>query len=199
MDSDECAEGVGRTSDGPLVSTNARGEADTGVTLDRENNLVHHGSDYMVPSQLAELDSDDEPVLPQGKDAKSDFMPVYETVCKFSNAAGAEGRQLLEQRLNTMRDKQLEIIAKKKEPSGDNHPYNEYMHLFENLCSHTNDAGEEGRQLLRSGLNSLKSEQVDILTREGKSLDGMASMPATSTKTVDKRITSRSSPKKRKR
>ena len=89
-------------------------------------------------------------------------------------------------------------MQKNKEPSSDNHPYNEYMHLFKNLCSHTNDAGEEGRKLLRSGLNSLKSEKVDILTREGKSLDGTASMPATSTKTVDNRITSRCSPKKRK-
>ena len=107
----------------------------------------------MVPSQLTQQEksdndpetSDNEPVEAQGKDAKSDFLPIFETVCKFANAAGPEGRHVLDQELNALKDEQLAIIAKKKKlisGKGD------YMHLFETVCGHTNDAGEEGRQAL---------------------------------------------------
>jgi hypothetical protein len=66
------------------------------------------------------------------------------------------------------------------------------------VCSLTNKAGQAGRQVLRDGLNQLKKKQVDIITT-GKSPSGtgVASMPATSTKKVDKRIQSVCSPQKK--
>jgi len=73
------------------------------------------------------------------------------------------------------------------------------MHLFETVSGHTNDAGQEGRRVLMVGLHRLKRKQVDILTiQKGASTGGMASIPATSSKIIDKRIQARCSPKKNK-
>ena len=160
------------------------------------NSLVHHNSDYMVPSQLTQQEksnnesetSDNEPVAAQGKDAKSDFLPIFETLCKFANAAGPEGRHVLDQELNALKDEQLASIAKKKKAISGKDTYGEYMHLFETVCGYTNDVGEEGRWALMVGLNRLKRKQVDIITlQKGASTGGMVSMPATSTKTIDKK------------
>lgn len=107
-----------------------------------------------------------QPVEAQGKDAKADFLPVFKTVCKFANAAGPEGHRVLEQELNALKDKQLAIIAKKKEATSGKDAYSEYMHLYESVCGYTNDAGEEGRQALMEGLNRLKKKQVDIITEQ---------------------------------
>ena len=102
--------------------------------------------------------------------------------------------------MNAIKDKQLVIIAKNKKPTSGKDVYNDYMHLFESVCGYTNDAGDEGRQELMIGLNRLKKKQVDLITEQtGISLRGVASMPTTSTKTVDKRIPSRCSPKKNKK
>jgi len=136
--------------------------------------LVHHNSKYMVPSQLTQQEksdndpetSDNEPVEAQGKDAKSDFLPIFETVCKFANAAGPEGRHVLGQELNVLKDEQLAIVAKKKKLIGGKDAYGEHLHLFETVCGHTNTnyAGEEGRHALMVGLNRVKRKQVDIIT-----------------------------------
>ena len=203
---DESVEGIieGSDDDGASDvafdnSTEGLGKSSTSVTVG--NSLVHHGSEYMVPSQLTQQqDSDSEPVECQGQDAKSDFLPIFETVCKFTNSTGVEGRRVLEQELNAIKDKQLAIIAKNKKPTSGKDVYNDYMHLFESVCGYTNDAGDEGQQELMIGLNRLKKKQVDLITEQsGISLRGVASMPTTSTKTVDKRIPSRCSPKKNKK
>ena len=126
-------------------------------------------------------------------------MPIFETLCKFANAAGPEGLHVLGQELNVLKDEQLAIVAKKKKSIGGKDAYGEYMHLFETVCGHTNDAGKEGRHALMVGLNRLKRKQVDIITLQKVGpTGGMASMPATRTKTIDKRIPSRCSPKKKK-
>ena len=149
---DESVEGIieGSADDGASDvafddSTEGVGKSSTSVTVG--NSLVHHGSEYMVPSQLTQQqDSDSEPVECQGQDAKSDFLPIFETVCKFTNSTGVEGRRVLEQELNAIKDKQLAIIAKNKKPTSGKDVYSDYMHLFESVCGYTNDAGEEGRQ-----------------------------------------------------
>lgn len=136
---------INRRSQRPLKLTPELGEEANYAGVMGGNSLVHHGSDYMIPLQLTQpRASNSEPVAAQRKDEKSDFLPVYETVCKFTNAAGAEGRHVLEQELNALRDKQLEIIAKKKEPTCGKDAYSKYMHLYESLCGYANDAGEEG-------------------------------------------------------
>ena len=91
------------------------------------------------------------------------------------------------------------IIAKNKNPPLGNDAYRDFMPLFDSVCSLTNKAGEAGRQALRDGLNQLKKKQVDIITM-GKSPSGtgVVSMPATSTKKIDKRIPSVCSPQKKK-
>jgi len=128
----------------------------------------------------------------------SDFLPNFETVCKFANAAGHEGRHVLDQELNALKDKQLAIIAKKKKAISGKDTYGEYMHLFKTVCRYTNDAGEEERRTLMVGLNRLKRKQVDIITlQKGASTGGIISLPATSTKTIDKNIQSQCSPKKK--
>ena len=92
----------------------------------------------------------------------------------------------------------LAIVAKKKKAISRKDTYGEYMHLFETVCGYTNDAGEERRGELMVGLNRLKRKQVDIITlQKGASAGGMVFMPATSTKTIDKTIQSRCSPKKK--
>ena len=58
---------------------------------------------------------DTDPVDAQG-DAKSNFMPIYETLCKLTNSAGPAGHAVLEEQLNDIRSKQMMII-KKKEPT----------------------------------------------------------------------------------
>ena len=40
---------------------------------------------------------DTDPVNAQGSDAKSDFMPIYETLCKLTNSAGPAGHSVLEE------------------------------------------------------------------------------------------------------
>ena len=164
--------------------------------------VVHQNSEYLVPSQMTQDDErcDKEPVDPQGSDAKSDFMPIYETLCKLTNSAGPTGRAMLEKQLNDLRSKQMMIIEQNKNPPLGKNAYRDFMPLFDSVCSLTNEAGQEGRQALRDGLHQMKKNQVDIITR-GKSLPGtgVASMPATNTKTVDKRIKSVCSPKKKKR
>ena len=125
------------------------------------NRLVHRGSDYMVPSQLTQQqDSDSETVEGQGQDAKADFLPIFETVCKFTNSAGAEGRRVLEQKLNAIKDELLAIIAKNKKPTSGKDVYSDYTHLFDSVCGYTNDAGEEGRQRLMIGLNRVKKSKL---------------------------------------
>jgi len=158
------------------------------------NNIVHHGSDYQLPPRM---ECDHNPVDAQEIDSEAAFLPAYEMICKIATAAGAEGRAVLEQELNVLRDKQLEIIAKKNKSLEQNNLYNEYRHLFKSVCNHTDDAGEEGRKLLREGLNALKGRQVDIITKNQSATTGIAYMPATSRNRVDKRITSVCSPKKR--
>ena len=107
-------------------------------------------------------------ILAQGKDAESDFMPKYETICKFVKAAGPEGRLVMERELNALRDKQLEIVAKKKNCSCiHDDPFNNFWHIFKNLCGHTNNAGDGRRRALMEGLNKLQTMQVDIITRGG--------------------------------
>ena len=145
------------------------------VNVIGDNSLIHQGSNYMVPSQTmgddkpaSQLVSANESILAQGKDAESDFMPKYETICKFVKAAGPEGCLVMERELNALRDKQLEIVAKKKNSSCiHDDPFNNFRHIFKNLCGHTNNAGDEGRQALMEGLNKLQTMQVDIITRGG--------------------------------
>ena len=91
------------------------------------------------------------------------------------------------------------MTKNKEHISGNTDCYGEYMHLYESVCGYTDDNGAEGRQALMKGLNELKKEQVEIITQQqGVSTSGFVSMPATSTKKVDKRIQSRCSPKKKK-
>jgi len=162
--------------------------------------LVHQNSEYLVPSQMTVDDQigDTDPVNAQGSDAKSDFMPIYETLCKLTNSAGPAGHSVLEEQLNDIRSKQMMIIAKNKNPPLGNDAYRDFMPLFDSVCSLTNEAGQAGRQALRDGLNQLKKKQVDITTM-GKSPSGtgVVSMPATSTKKVDKIIQSVCSPQKK--
>ena len=84
--------------------------------------MEHHINNYMVPSQLTHQETsnnepetiDNELVEAQGKDTTSDFLPIFETVCNFTNATDPELHLVLGQDLNALKDEQLAIIAKKK-------------------------------------------------------------------------------------
>ena len=178
-----------------------------------QTGVFHQGSDYMVPSQLSQVENETHgtinnsqeyaatlPVPAQGSDLKSDYMPVYETLCKFSQSAGREGRVALENGLNELRERQIELIAKKKMASATkNDVYSEYMHIYQNVCELASEAGEDGHQLLRDGLNKLKKDQAEIINKNNGQTNssGLASMPMTSTKRIDKRIQARCSPNKK--
>ena len=141
------------------------------------NSVFHQGSDYMVPSQLTQTEpervtlpvntrqtetdarskAETLPVPAQGKDLKSDFMPIYETLCKFTQSAGEEGRLALEHDLNFLREKQIELMAKKQARNSESTDvYSEYMHIYQNVCRLANETGTEGRLLLRDSLNNMK-------------------------------------------
>ena len=72
------------------------------------------------------------------------------------------------------------------------------MHLYESTCNLAQDAGAEGLVAMRDGLNELKREQVNISASNVKSQNGgMASLPETNERKVDRRIQSRCSPRKK--
>lgn len=170
------------------------------TTLMGGHDLVLCESTYTVPSQLTQQ-SMQPPVPPQGESAADDFLPMYETACKFAKSTGAEGRQALEQDLNRLRDRQLEIVARKKRKRSrakEPDPYGEYMHIYKNACEYCDEAGEEGQIAMRDEMNRIKERQAEIFAKQkGASKGGVASMPATSTKKVDRRIQSKCSPKKK--
>ena len=136
------------------------GEAssDTCMVNVAENGMIHHGSSYMVPSQQTEPDENIEclqsspelvklsTLTHQGEDVFSDFLPVYQTVCTLANAAGVEGSRIMEQDLNILHDKQLELIARKNTPSRGGDAYHNYMHLFKGVCAYTKEAGDDGNK-----------------------------------------------------
>lgn len=129
------------------LADSAEGGENAGTSVMGENGLVHHCSGYAkAPSQLTQQQQQarvGELVEAQGQDAKADFLPIFETICNLANAAGPEGRRVLEQELNALKDKQLAIIAKKKKPTSGKDAYSENMHLYESVCKYDNDAEEE--------------------------------------------------------
>ena len=197
-DEDEWIDDNEGTADSDMIVENGKSTVCIGGPTET---LVRQNSEYLVPSQMTQEDQicDDDPVDAQGSDAKSDFMPMYETLCKLTNSAGPRGCAVFEKQLNALRSKQMMLIEKNKNPPVGNDAYRDFMPLFDSVCSLTNDAGPAGRQALREGLHQLRKEQVDIITI-GKSHPGtgVASMPATSTKKVDKRIKSVCSLQKKK-
>ena len=48
---------------------------------------------------------------PSGKDAYSEYMHLYESVCGYTNDAGEERRQALMEGLNRFKKKQVDIIT----------------------------------------------------------------------------------------
>ena len=98
-----------------------------------------------------------------------------------------------------LREKQIELIAKKQSGRSESTDvYSEHMHLYQSVCTLANQIGTEGRLSLRDGFNAMKKRQADIIAKQcGQSKGTLSSMPMTSTKTVDKRIQSRGSPKKK--
>ena len=170
------------------------------------NEIFHKSSDYMVPSQMTQLsqpvEDSNHHVEPQGRNARDDFLHMYQTTCKFSDSLGTEGHQLMERELNILNAKMIEIIARKNSSAdneGDN-SYGSFMHLYESVCDNCNEAGDDGRKALADGMSALKKKQFELITkRKGTSdMGGVASMPATSTKKVDRRIQSKCSPQKNK-
>ena len=169
------------------------------------NQMVHQSSEYMVPSQLTQLTQPDENsdrhVEPQGRNARDDFLHMYQTTCKFADSLGEEGRCLMERGLNMLNAKMMEIVAKKNMPpceKGGN-SYGEFMHLYNSVCNSCNEAGDEGRQAFARGMSALKKQHIELITKKqgGSNIGGVASMPATSSKKVDKRIQSKCSPQKK--
>ena len=107
----------------------------------------------------------------------------------------------MEQKLNIMNAKMIEIIARKnssEDTNGDN-SYAAFKHLYESVCENCNEAGEDGRRAMANGMSDLKKEQMELITNRGGTSDvgGVASMPATSTKKIDRRIKSKCSPQKK--
>ena len=112
-----------------------------------------------------------------------------------------DGRRLMEQKLNIMNAKMIEIVARKnssEDTKGDN-SYAAFKHLYESVCENCNEAGEEGRRAMADGMSDLKREQMELITKRGGTSDvgGVGSMPATSTKRIDRRIQSKCSPQKK--
>ena len=126
------------------------------------NQMVHQSSEYMVPSQMTQLTQPDENsgrhVEPQGRNARDDFMHMYQTTCKFADSLGEEGRRLMEQELNMLNAKMMEIVAKKNMAQCDTggNCYGEFMHLYNSVCNNCNDAGAEGRQAFAQRMSGLK-------------------------------------------
>ena len=115
------------------------------------NQMVHQSSEYMVPLQLTQLTQPDENsdrhVEPQGRNARDDFLHMYQTTCKFADSLGEEGRCLMERGLNMLNMKMMEIVAKKNMPpceKGGN-SYGEFMHLYNSVCTSCNEAGDKRR------------------------------------------------------
>ena len=169
------------------------------------NQMVHQSSEYMVPSQSPQLTQPDENsdrhVEPQGRNARDDFLHMYQTTCKFADSLGEEGRCLMERGLNMLNAKMMEIVAKKNMPpceKGGN-SYGEFMHLYNSVYNSCNEAGDEGRQAFARGMSALKKQHIELITKKqgGSNICGFASMPATSSKKVDKRIQSKCSPQKK--
>ena len=167
------------------------------------NEIVVRNSEYMVPSQLTQLSQqadNNHVVESQGENPHDDFMHMYQTICKTSDFLGRDGRRLMEEQLNIMNAKMIGIIARKNSSDdrrGDN-SYAAFKHLYEIVSENCKEAGEEGRQAMADGMSNLKREQMELIaTRGGSSERGLMSMPATSTKTIDKRIPSQCSPQKK--
>ena len=79
----------------------------------------------------------------------------------------------LENGLNVLQNKQIELIARKKSAlSGTNDIYNEYMHIYQNVCELATEAGTDGCLLLREGLNEIKKEQADIIAKNNGQTKG---------------------------
>jgi len=177
--------------------------AAVGVGDNIGNEIVVRNSEYMVPSQLTQLsqqEDDNHIVPPQGENPHDDFMHMYQTICKTSDFLGRDGRRLMEEQLNIMNAKMIGIIARKNSSDdrrGDN-SYAAFKHLYEIVSENCKEAGEEGRQAMADEMSNLKREQMELIaTRGGSSERGLMSMPATSTKTIDKRIPSQCSPQKK--
>jgi hypothetical protein len=195
MDIDDCDEeaiGVSANDGGPIFQVDESSAA--GNDNNVLNGIIHQASDYMVPSQMSQ------PVPAQGMNMKADFMPHYESLCKMADGTGNAGHSIMEKGLNELRQKQMDIVAKKKITNTDSNAYSEYMHLYDSVCAYGDEAGEEGYEAMRTGMMELKRQQVNANVREngnGRPAEGMASMPQTNKKKEDKRIPSRCSPNKK--
>ena len=180
-------------------------EESTIATCVGGNEIVHQRSDYMVPSQLTQLsqhaEDSDHIVQRQGQDPHDDFMHMYQTTCKMTDFLGKDGRRLMEEKFNVMNAKMIEIVAQRKssEDTTGGNSYAAFKHLYEIVCENCKEAGEEGRRAMADGMSDLKREQMELITKRGGTSDvgGLVSMPATSSKKIDRRIQSMCSPQKK--
>ncbi|KAL7539501.1 hypothetical protein ACHAXR_009346 [Thalassiosira sp. AJA248-18] len=74
--------------------------------------------------------------------------------------------------------------------------YNDFLHIYQDLCKMADGNGQEGRQSLLDGLNELRTNQF-VISGVSANENGMASFPKTSRKKVAKRIKKVTSPNKR--